>query len=106
MNKTASRFLNRTGISPSAIGLGPKNRMRARIGGQVVKLEQYMRACGCDDAVIYRFRDHLHSGKRPGFAVAVAIREMRPELYKRIRRQPGAKPNWTFKKLLKDYAGK
>ena len=105
MNKTASRFLQRSRITPSAVGLGPSLRgMRVRVGGPIPKLESYMRAAGCTDAAIHRFRELVHQGRRVGIAVSVAIRETMPALYRDIRRVPDVQPNWTFRKLLKEYA--
>jgi hypothetical protein len=78
--------------------------MRVRDGGAVPKLEGYMRTSGCKEPVIVRFRELIRQGKKVGFAVAIAIREMMPALYHEIRHIPNVEPNWTFRKLLKEYA--
>lgn len=104
MYKNASRFLKHTNISPSAIGVGPKTRHGPFLGGYVAKLEDYLRAAGCDSPVITRFREFVHSGQPPGFAAGRAVKALRPDLYQQIRSQSGRQPSWTFKRLLKEFA--
>jgi hypothetical protein len=80
MNKKLSRFLQRSGTTPSSAGQGPLYSVRVGRGDQfrnIQKVYTQMLKSGCTDAAIERFLE-LTRGRQAITAAARAVREMMP----------------------------
>jgi hypothetical protein len=80
MNKKLSRFLQRSGSTPSPVGLGPLYSVRVGRGDQyrnIQKVYTQMLKAGCTEAAIERFWQ-LSRGRLAVNAAARAVREKMP----------------------------
>lgn len=111
MNKTASRFLQRTSTTPSHVGLGPVFSMRVGRGDQhrnILKVHTLLQKVGCTEATIQRFWE-LSKGRLAATAAAHAIREKMPDLHRklmeraRVRQRGSQMLPATFQRLLVEY---
>lgn len=112
MNKTASRFLQRSGTSPSHVGLGPVFSMRVGRGDQyrnILKVHALLCKVGCTEAAIQRFWE-LSKGRLAATAAAHAIQEKMPELHCELMERASVRQRGrrvlpaTFLRLLVEHA--
>jgi hypothetical protein len=107
MYKQAGKFVARSGIRASAVGLGAKYTPRVRVrhprGIDIERWKGKLRSWGCPPNVIARFEKRARNERKVLAAVRLTIKETMPWVYHAIQRLAGEKPGWNFLGRFKEY---